>query len=46
MKQPILYNSEAQEILKKYHEKRMEYAIKGIKKQPHEIMEDIKNEKI
>jgi len=46
MKHPILYNSEAQEILKKYSEKRMECLIKGIVKPPYEIMKEIEDEKI
>jgi len=46
MKHPILYNSEAQEILKKYSEKRAEHAIKGIKREPFEIMKEIEDEKI
>jgi len=44
MENLIFYNSEVLNMLKKYSEKRMEYLIKGVKKQPYEIMEEIKNE--
>jgi len=45
MKYPIFYNSEIQIMLKKYSEKQTEYLIKGIIKQPYEIMKEIKNER-
>jgi len=43
MKQLIFYNSEIQKILKEYSIKRMEYLIKGIVKEPYEIMEELEN---
>ena len=44
MKYPIFYNSKALDILKKYANKRMEYLVKGIIKEPCEIMKEIENE--
>lgn len=44
MKEPIFYNSEILNMMKKYHEKRTEYLLKGIVKPPFEIMEEIENE--
>jgi len=44
MTHPIFHNSEVLNILQKFSEKKMEYLIKGIKKQPYDIMEEIENE--
>lgn len=44
MKQSIFYNSEAQEILRKYSEKRIECLINNTKKEPYEIWNEIENE--
>lgn len=46
MKHPIFYNSDVQKILKEFHLKKMKYAIKGIKKENYEILQEIENEKI
>ena len=46
MKHPILHNSEILNMMKKYSEKKMEYKLKNINKQPYEIMEEIENEEI
>lgn len=39
----LFYNADAQYLLKIYEEKRQKYLSQGIKKQPYEIMEEIKN---
>ena len=43
MNNSIFYNSETLNILKKYSEKKMEYLIKGIHKEPYELMKEINN---
>jgi len=43
MKNSIFYNPKVLNILKKYSEKKMEYLIKGIKREPYEIMKEINN---
>ena len=44
MKHPIFYNSEALKLLQEYSKKREEYLLKGIKKEPYEIMNEINKE--
>ena len=43
MKYPIFYNSEVQKILKEFSKLQMEWLIKGIKREPYEIMKEINN---
>jgi hypothetical protein len=45
MQNLIFYNSEVLKLLKAYSMKKLEYELKGIKKLPCEIMEEINNEK-
>jgi hypothetical protein len=45
MKNLIFYNSEVLKLLKTYSMKKLEYELKGIIKNPCEIMEEINNEK-
>ena len=45
MKQNIFWPCNM-EVLKKYHLLRMKYIAQNIKKEPFEIMEELKNEKV
>jgi hypothetical protein len=45
MKNAFLYNSEIQKILKEYHELKEKYFLQGIKKEPFEILDDLKEGK-
>ena len=45
MEHKIFYNSEIQKIMKEFYKLQMEYLIKGIDKQPYEIMEELNDEK-
>lgn len=44
MKNIIFYNSEVLKILKMYSMKKLEYELKGIKKEPYQIIEEVENE--
>ena len=44
IKNSIFYNSEVQRILKEFSKLQMEWLIKEIKREPYELMKEIKNE--
>jgi hypothetical protein len=44
MMNPIFYNEKALKVLKAYSEKKLKYALAGVRKEPYEIMQEVENE--